>query len=89
MNQAIRYSPRNKERILPDEMWLEIFSFLDIKDLGRLAMVNRRFHQLAYDEKLWEKLRQSGKMVPVLDITLGLRTFTSSRRIVFKYQFLS
>jgi len=37
-----------------DEIFIKIFSFLDIGSIGRVATVNQRFYQLAYDRDLWK-----------------------------------
>ena len=41
---------------LPNEVLLKIFSYLEVQDLGRCAMVSKQFQKNAYDEVLWKKL---------------------------------
>ena len=41
---------------LPDEMWLMVFSYLEVQDLGRCASVSKQFQKIAYDKALWQKL---------------------------------
>ena len=39
--------------ILPDDIWLEIFSFLSRTDLLRAALVCRTWNRLSRDSSLW------------------------------------
>ena len=41
---------------MPDEILMKIFSYLEVQDLGRCAMVSKRFHEMAYERRLWHKL---------------------------------
>ena len=41
---------------LPDEVLLEILSYLDIKDLLRCSQVCRRIRSISHDESLWQKI---------------------------------
>ena len=41
---------------LPDEMWLMVFSYLEVQDLGRCASVSKQFQKIAYEKALWQKL---------------------------------
>lgn len=51
--------------LLPEEILLEIFIYLDIKDLGRCAQVCIKFRKISLDEKVWpKKLNLNGKLVP-------------------------
>ena len=52
---------------IPNEIWLKIFSYLEVQDLGRCATVSKQFHELAYEKRLWRKLpiNLSVKIVPV------------------------
>jgi F-box associated protein len=36
----------------PDELLLRIFRFLEVKGLGRVSQVNRKWHNLANDEEM-------------------------------------
>ena len=51
---------------IPDEVILNIFKNLDLKDLGRCSKVCKRFHKVGHDETLWQKinLRQNNKIPP-------------------------
>ena len=51
--------------LLPEEILLEIFKHLDLKDLGRCAQVCIKFRNVSLDEKVWpKKLNLNGKLVP-------------------------
>ncbi|XP_026530649.1 LOW QUALITY PROTEIN: uncharacterized protein LOC113416787 [Notechis scutatus] len=43
--------------LLPDELWLCIFSLLTHKDISRISQVCRHFYQLAGDKFLWKKIQ--------------------------------
>ena len=52
----------NSLEILPNELILNIFTHLRIKDLGRCAQVSKTIYAIAYDKTLWTKiLVTSGK----------------------------
>jgi len=42
--------------VLPDEILLFAFSFLDIKSLVSVSMVDKRAHSIASEDVLWEDL---------------------------------
>lgn len=42
--------------ILPDDVWLEVFTFLSQRDLLRIAPVCRNWNRLAHDSSLWSRL---------------------------------
>ena len=42
------------QSIIPDSLLLEIFSYLDIRALGRSVQVCTRWKRVAYDEILWQ-----------------------------------
>ena len=42
--------------ILPDDIWLEIFTFLSQRDLLRIALVCRTWNRLSRDSSLWSRL---------------------------------
>lgn len=42
--------------ILPDDIWLEVFSFLSQTDLLRAAIVCRTWNRLSRDSSLWSSL---------------------------------
>ena len=52
-----KHKPNKPEIItdLPPELLLHVFSFLDVRTLGRLAQVSRRLRQLAHDDCLWSR----------------------------------
>ena len=50
--------------ILPDEIILNIFSHLTIKDLGRCAQVSKNFYSITYDKTLWTKILVTSCMPP-------------------------
>lgn len=43
-------------QILPDDIWLEVFSFLSLKDLLGVGLVCRTWHRLSRDCSLWHNL---------------------------------
>ncbi|XP_039400661.1 uncharacterized protein LOC120408123 [Mauremys reevesii] len=43
--------------LLPDELWLCIFSLFSHKELSQVAQVCHRFHQLARDESFWRQIQ--------------------------------
>lgn len=49
--------------ILPEELILEIFSYLDFATLGRACFVNREWRRIASDETLWKKAEVYEKAV--------------------------
>jgi len=51
---------------VPNEILLKIFSYLDIQSLGRCATMSKRFHEIAYEKVLWQKLPVNlGPNVPI------------------------
>ena len=51
---------------LPVELLLQIFSYLDVKSLGRLGLVSRRLRLLSRDDVSWSRLLQHSPALPVL-----------------------
>ena len=49
---------------LPDEIILNVLSFLDIKDLLRCSQTSKRIRMISNDESLWLKINISRKRVP-------------------------
>ena len=49
---------------LPDEILLNIFSFLDIKGVLQCGQVSKRLRAISNDQYLWLKLNLSGREVP-------------------------
>ncbi|XP_067425409.1 uncharacterized protein [Emydura macquarii macquarii] len=43
--------------LLPDELWLYIFSLFSHKELSHVAQVCHRFHQLVRDESFWRQIQ--------------------------------
>jgi len=41
---------------LPNELWMNIISFLDVSDLGEISLVNSRFHSLLEEPSVWRSL---------------------------------
>merc|ERR1712223_2194460 len=56
----------NMEKI-PNEIWLKIFSYLEVQDLCRSARGSKQFCEIAYERGLWQKLpiNLTEKQVPV------------------------
>ena len=52
---------------IPNEILLKIFSYLEVQDLGKCASVCKKFHEIAYERRLWQRLSVNlyGKQVPV------------------------
>ncbi|KFZ59477.1 S-phase kinase-associated protein 2, partial [Podiceps cristatus] len=46
---------------LPDELLLEIFSYLSLNDLLKVSLTCKRWHCLSFDESLWQTLDLSGR----------------------------
>ncbi|XP_074136237.1 uncharacterized protein LOC141550009 isoform X2 [Sminthopsis crassicaudata] len=46
-------------QLLPDEIWIFIFSFLSHKELSCIAQVCRHFCQLASDDSFWKRIHVS------------------------------
>ena len=49
---------------LPNEVILNIFTHLTVKDLGRCAQVSKNFCALAYDKSMWTKVLVTSGIVP-------------------------
>ncbi|KAL2076670.1 hypothetical protein ACEWY4_027733 [Coilia grayii] len=47
---------------LPDELLLRILSCLSLRDLLRTSRVCKRWHQLSFDESLWQSVDLEGKV---------------------------
>ena len=56
-----------KMETLPNEIWLKIFSYLEVQDLNRCACVSKQFQKFAYDKIVWQKLpiNLAAKQVPL------------------------
>ena len=58
--------------LLPDELLLDIFELLDVKDRGRCAQISKRFRKVSQDETLWQKLNLDEKEVPSQFLELAI-----------------
>jgi len=62
---------------LPEEILLEICTYLGLKDLGRCLQVSKRFRKISKDKKLWQRITLFRKEVPIEFIgqalTFGLK----------------
>ncbi|XP_069483232.1 S-phase kinase-associated protein 2 isoform X2 [Ambystoma mexicanum] len=47
--------------VLPDELFLSIFSYLPLTTLLKVSRVCKRWHRLSFDESLWSSLDLTGK----------------------------
>jgi len=56
-NNCENFNKTNQDpiEILPDELVLEIFSYLDFATLGRICLVSKDWKRIASDEALWRK----------------------------------
>ena len=43
-----------KAKKIPNEIWLKIFSYLEVQDLNRCAYVSKQFQEIAYEKALWQ-----------------------------------
>lgn len=61
---------------MPDKLLLEIFAYLKLHDLCRLAQVCKKWRLLAYDSRLWTRVSLrpdfSGLYVNNVDSLIGL-----------------
>ena len=48
----------------PDEILLNILSFLEVVDLIRCSRTSKRFKVISYEKSLWQKINLSKKRVP-------------------------
>jgi len=58
---------------LPDEIMMEIFSLVTIKEISKCAQVCHRWKILSEDSYLWRKINLSDKKVPVKFVEKALR----------------
>ena len=58
--------------LLPDELLLDIFELLGVKDRGRCAQTSKRFRKVSQDETLWQKLNLDEKEVPSQFLELAI-----------------
>ena len=52
---------------LPNEIILNIFKYLEFKDLGRCAKVSKRFRGLTNDQSLWQSINLDFKKIPQVE----------------------
>jgi len=61
---------------MPDKVLLNIFSYLEHREICRLAVINKRWRQTAYDPRLWSSVslrpEVSGLHVQSLESLLSL-----------------
>ena len=50
---------------LPDELILEILSFMNVKEIIKCGQVSKRIRSICSDETLWQKVNLYNKIVPV------------------------
>ena len=62
--QSYKEGNSNSLETLPNELILEIFTHLKIKDLGRCAQVSKTIYAIAYDKTLWTKILVTSYMPP-------------------------
>ena len=51
--------------LLPDEVVLAIFSYLDSITLRSCGQVSRRFREISQDKTLWQKLNKLKETMPI------------------------
>lgn len=54
-NKEISMESRKETPALPHELWLEIFSYLNMKELDQAALVCHTWNQLSSDNIIWKK----------------------------------
>ena len=61
------YEARQCAPISCPEIWLKIFSYLEVQNLNQCAAVSKTFKKFAYDKALWQKLpiNLAAKQVPI------------------------
>ena len=52
---------------LSNEIWLKIFSYLEVQDLNQCASVSKQFQKLAHEKVVWKKMpiNLAAKRVPI------------------------
>ena len=50
---------------LPDELILEILSFMNVKEIIKCGQVSKRIRSMCSDETIWQKVNLYNKIVPV------------------------
>ena len=58
---------------LPDEIILEIFTYLEFRDNASASQVSKRWKLLSEDQSLWQKINLSDRRVPAKFIEKALR----------------
>ena len=61
--QVLKISAINLE-VLPDEIILKVFTYLDMRDLIYSGQVSKRLQVISKDESLWQKINLYQKVVP-------------------------
>ena len=61
--EVLKISAINFE-VLPDEVILKVFTYLDMRDLIYSGQVSKRLQVISKDESLWQKINLYQKVVP-------------------------
>ena len=75
--------------LLPDEVVLTIFSYLDSITLQSCGQVSRRFREISQDKSLWQKLEKmrETKQMPIISDLSAVEFFSGpicwKRHILF------
>lgn len=51
--------------VMPDEVWLKLLSYLDIKDISMMAATSQRYNILCRDSSLWKNLQFDWQSITV------------------------
>ena len=70
--QVLKISAINLE-VLPDEVILKVFTYLDLRDLIYSVQVSKRLQVISKDESLWQKVDLSWKRVSYFFVQFVLK----------------
>ena len=59
----IEYEPEIELEQFPDEIILQVFSYLDMKELILCGQVSKRMRNISHDESLWQRINLHSKVL--------------------------
>lgn len=62
--QSLSHDQINRWETSADEIVLKIFSYLNLEDLFRCALVCRQWYELSHDHQLWERVNLMHRAIP-------------------------